>query len=53
MQNYNLTSEAQINNYVDQCTFKFKEIEDPEERIRLEHFAIAVLAPTLNMKIKQ
>jgi excinuclease UvrABC nuclease subunit len=53
MQNYNLTSEAQINSYVDQCTFKFKEIEDPEERIRLEHFAIAILAPTLNMKIKQ
>jgi hypothetical protein len=53
MQNYNLTSEAQINSYVDQCTFKFKEIEDSEERIRLEHFAIAILAPTLNMKIKQ
>jgi excinuclease UvrABC nuclease subunit len=53
MQNYSLTSEAQINSYVDQCTFKFKEIEDPEERIRLEHFAIAILAPTLNMKIKQ
>jgi excinuclease UvrABC nuclease subunit len=53
IQNYSLTSEAQINSYVDQCTFKFKEIEEPEERIRLEHFAIAVLAPTLNMKIKQ
>jgi hypothetical protein len=52
MQNYGLISEKQINSYVDQCTFKFKEIEDPEERIRLEHFAITILTPTLNMKIK-
>jgi len=53
MQNYGLTNEEQINGYVDQCTFKFKEIEDPEERIRLEHFATAILAPILNMKLKQ
>jgi len=53
MQNYGLAGEERINSYVDQCTFKFKEIEDSEERIRLEHFATAVLAPILNMKLKQ
>jgi excinuclease UvrABC nuclease subunit len=53
MQNYGFTTKEQINSYVDQCTFKFKEVEDPEERVRLEHFAIAILAPTLNMKVKQ
>jgi excinuclease UvrABC nuclease subunit len=52
MQNYGLTDEEQINSYVDQFTFKFKEVDDPEERIRLEHFATAVLAPKLNMKLK-
>lgn len=53
MQNYGLISEEQVNNYVDRCTFKFKEIEDPQERIRLEHFVIAILAPILNIKLKQ
>jgi excinuclease UvrABC nuclease subunit len=52
MQNYGLTDEEQINSHVDQFTFKFKEVDDPEERIRLEHFATAVLAPKLNMKLK-
>jgi hypothetical protein len=52
MQNYGLTDEEQINSHVDQFTFKFKEVYDPEERIRLEHFATAVLAPKLNMKLK-
>jgi excinuclease UvrABC nuclease subunit len=52
MQNYGLTDEEQINSHVDQLTFKFKEVDDPEERIRLEHFATAVLAPKLNMKLK-
>lgn len=53
MQNYGLTSEEQVDDYVDRCTFKFKEIEDPQEKIRLEHFATAILAPALNMKLKQ
>jgi len=53
MQNYGFASEEQISNYVDRCKFKFKEIADPLERIRLEHFATAILAPTLNMKLKQ
>jgi len=52
MQNYGLTDEEQINSHVDQFTFKFKEVDNPEERIRLEHFATAVLAPKLNMKLK-
>ena len=53
MQNYGLAGEEQINSYVNQFTFKFKVVDDPEERIRLEHFATAVLAPKLNMKPKQ
>ncbi|MEM2939850.1 MAG: GIY-YIG nuclease family protein [Candidatus Bathyarchaeia archaeon] len=34
MQNYGLKNEDEISNYIDQkCTFKFKEIEEPIERI--------------------
>jgi hypothetical protein len=53
MQNYDFNDEREISNYIEKCTFKFKEIEDSVERIRLEHFATAILAPTLNMKLKQ
>jgi excinuclease UvrABC nuclease subunit len=54
MQNYGLKDEGEISNYIRQkCTFKFKNIEDSVERVRLEHFATAILAPTLNMKLKQ
>lgn len=53
MQNYGFMNEEQVDNYVDRCTFRFKEIEDPQERIRMEHFATAILAPILNMKLKQ
>lgn len=51
--NFGFESEDQISGYIDQCTFKFKIIEDSKERIRLEHFAIAVLAPILNTKLEQ
>jgi len=54
MQNYGLKDEDEISNYIRQkCTFKFNEIEDSVERVRFEHFATAVLMPTLNMKLKQ
>ena len=54
MQNYGFKNESEISNYIcEKCAFKFREIADSVERIRLEHFATAVLAPTLNMKLKQ
>jgi len=54
MQNYGLKDEDETSNYMRQkCTFKFNEIEDPVETVRFEHFATAVLMPTLNMKLKQ
>jgi excinuclease UvrABC nuclease subunit len=54
MQNYGLKDEDEISNYIRQkCAFKFMEIKDPVERVKLEHFATAILAPTLNMKLKQ
>lgn len=51
--NFGFVNENQISHYVDLCTFKFKVVEDSEDRIRLEHFAVAVLAPILNLKLKQ
>ena len=54
MQNYGLKDSGEISWYLRQkCTFKFKEIEDSVELIMLEHFEAAILAPTLNMKVKQ
>jgi hypothetical protein len=54
IQNCGLKDEGEASNYIRQkCTFKFKEIEDCVERIRLEHFATAILAPTLNMNLKR
>ena len=44
----------EISNYIrKKCTFKFKIVEDQGERIRLEHFAIAIIAPKLNIQLKQ
>jgi len=54
MQNYELKSEKQVSSYIkEKCSLKFKIVENIEERIRLEHFATAVLAPILNIKLKQ
>jgi len=53
MKNYNFKNEKEISNYIQKCAFKFKEIENSIERIRLEYFAIAILAPFLNVKVKQ
>jgi len=51
---YNLQSKEEISKYIiKNCSFRFKIIdEDPEERVRLEHFAIAILNPILNVKLK-
>ena len=53
MHNHGFENEEQVSKYVEQCAFKFNEIDDAEERIRLEHFATAVLSPILNLKLKQ
>jgi len=54
MKNYGLKSEKQVSSYIkEKCSFKFKIVENIEERIRLEHFATAILAPVLNIKLKQ
>jgi hypothetical protein len=38
LKNYNFKNEREISNYIQKCAFKFKEIEDFIERIRLEYF---------------
>ena len=49
-----LRPEYEITRYIKKnCEFKFKVVEDPEERIRLEHFATAIVGPELNVKLKQ
>jgi len=54
MRIYNLKSEQEISSYIQQkCAFKFKIIENQSERVRLEHFATAVIAPKLNIQLKQ
>jgi len=54
MRIYNLKNEQEISNYIrKKCAFKFKIVEDQGERIRLEHFATAIIAPKLNIQLKQ
>jgi len=53
-QNFTLSSEKEITSYIlENCSFQFIVIKEFEEIIRLEHFITAVLAPTLNMRLKQ
>ena len=53
-QNLNLSDEAKISDYiVNNCSFQYLPVESFEERVRLEHFMTAILAPTLNTKLKQ
>jgi len=50
---YNLQSKEEMSKYImENCSFRFKVIEDPEDRVRLEHFATAILNPILNVKLK-
>jgi excinuclease UvrABC nuclease subunit len=49
-----LKTEAEITDYIlRNCSFQFMPVGDPEELVRLEHFATAILAPALNVKLKR
>jgi len=51
---FSLETEDEISNHISKnCTFQFLVIEENEDMIRLEHFATAILAPILNVKLKQ
>lgn len=53
-QNFRLNSEDEITSYIlKNCSFQFMTLEEIEEIIRLEHFALAVLGPILNVRLKQ
>src|SRR4030042_547304 len=53
-QKHNLDNEAKISDYIkDNCSFKLLEVESFEERVRLEHFITAILAPALNTELRQ
>jgi len=53
-QNFTLNTEDEITSYIlKNCSFQFMTLEEIEEIIRLEHFAIAVLGPILNVRLKQ
>jgi len=52
--NLALKSESEITSYILQnCSFKFIVIEEFEEMVRLEHFITAIIAPALNIQLKQ
>ncbi len=49
-----LKTEAEITGYIlESCSFQFMVIKEFEEMIRLEHFATAVVAPILNVQLRQ
>jgi excinuclease UvrABC nuclease subunit len=53
-QNFALNSESEITAYIlENCSFQFMVIEEFEEMVTLEHFTTAILAPILNVKLKQ
>ena len=52
--NLKLKPEAKITEYIlKNCSFQFMVVKSSEEMIRLEHFSTAVLAPLLNVRLKQ
>ena len=52
--NSGLKSENEITNYISEnCNFQFIEVKEFEDMVRLEHFATAILAPVLNVKLRQ
>lgn len=52
--NFELKPEAEITEYIlKNCSFRFMVVKSFEEMIRLEHFSTAVLAPLLNVRLKQ
>lgn len=49
-----LKSEGEITAHISvNCSFQFMEIDEFEDMIRLEHFVTAILAPVLNVKLRQ
>lgn len=53
-QKNNLGNETEITDYIlSNCCFQFFVVEDFKEMVRLEHFVTAILAPTLNIELKQ
>jgi excinuclease UvrABC nuclease subunit len=53
-ENFALRSESEITSYIlENCSFQFLAIKEFEEMVRLEHFTTAILAPILNVKLKQ
>ena len=53
-QNFALKTEAEITSYIlEKCCFQFMMVKEFEEMVRLEHFATAVLAPILNVRLRQ
>ena len=53
-QNFTLNFENEITSYIlKNCSFQFMVLEKFEEIVRLEHFTTAVLAPLLNVQLKQ
>lgn len=52
--NFVLKSEDEITSYIlKNCSFQFLPLKEFEQIVRLEHFAIAVLGPILNVRLKQ
>ena len=52
--NLRLKPEAEITEYIlKNCSFRFLVVKSFEEMVRLEHFSAAVLAPLLNVRLKQ
>jgi len=52
--NLALESENEITRYVlENCSFQFTVIKEFTEMVRLEHFITAILAPILNIRLKQ
>jgi excinuclease UvrABC nuclease subunit len=53
-QSLGTNSEEEIAGYIgENCSFRFLVVENFEEMVRLEHFVTAVIAPTLNVQLKQ
>ena len=49
-----VSSEAEITKFImDNCSFQFLVLQIFEEAVRLEHFITAILAPTLNVQLRQ
>jgi len=52
--NLKLKPETEITEYIlKNCSFQFMVVKSSEEMVRLEHFSTAVLAPLLNVRLKQ